>query len=113
MRNLGALLLNDQAPGPIVHRKTAEVILEEGKLITQDMIEILKNENVEDLIMPENEVYQTFKKILHEFDVELQTLETQYKTELNTYEKEILILKPASSPSKSLFASKRKLASRG
>ena len=29
---LGALLLNEKAPGTIVHRKTAEVIIEEGEL---------------------------------------------------------------------------------
>ena len=31
------LLLNEQAPGTIVHRKTAEVIIEEGELITQEI----------------------------------------------------------------------------
>ncbi len=79
---LGALLLNDQAPGTIVHRKTAEVILEEGTVMTQDLIEMIETQEVEDLIMPENQLYQNLKKVLHDYDVQLQTLDTQYKTQL-------------------------------
>ncbi len=47
---IGALLLNEIAPATIVHRKTAEVIVEEGALITQELIEALEKENVEDLL---------------------------------------------------------------
>ncbi len=55
---LGALLLNELSPGTIVHRKTAEVIIEEGALISQDIIEVIEKENIEDLLMPENEFYK-------------------------------------------------------
>lgn len=84
---LGALLLDDKAPGTIVHRKTAEIVLEEGTLLSQDVIENLEDFNVEDLIMPENQVYQTMKQVLHDYDVKLQTLETHYKTELEHLKK--------------------------
>jgi len=84
---LGALLLNDKAPGTIVHRKTAEIVLEEGALLTQDVIENLEDYDVEDLIMPENQVYQTLKQVLHDYDVKLQTLETHYKTQLEHLKK--------------------------
>ena len=84
---LGALLLNDKAPGTIVHRKTAEIVLEEGALLTQDVIENLEDFDVEDLIMPENQVYQTLKQVLHDYDVKLQTLETHYKTQLEHLKK--------------------------
>jgi DNA-directed RNA polymerase subunit beta len=84
---LGALLLNDKAPGTIVHRKTAEIILEEETLITQDVIETIEDFEVEDLIMPANQVYQTLKQLLHDYDVQLQTLETQYKTQLEHLKK--------------------------
>ena len=40
-----------------MHRKTAEVIIEEGEVITQEMIEALENEKVEDLLMPDNDIY--------------------------------------------------------
>ena len=39
MKSSGALLSNEQAPGTIMHRKTAEIIIEEGDVITQEMIE--------------------------------------------------------------------------
>ena len=48
---LGALLLNDKAPGTIVHRKTAEVIVEEGKEVTQDIIEAIEVELLENLLI--------------------------------------------------------------
>ncbi|ADI37960.1 DNA-directed RNA polymerase subunit beta [Waddlia chondrophila 2032/99] len=84
---LGALLLNDKAPGTIVHRKTAEIVLEEGVLLTQDVIETFEDYNVDDLIMPENQVYQTLKQVLHDYDVKLQTLETHFKTQLEHLKK--------------------------
>ena len=64
MKELELFFLNEIAPGTIVHRKTAEVIIEEGDVITQDMIETLEKENVEDLLMPENEFYSTLKQTL-------------------------------------------------
>ncbi len=53
----------------IIHRKTAEVIIEEGALITQEMIEALEKENVEDLLMPDNESTTRLKQLLHEYEV--------------------------------------------
>lgn len=79
---VGALLLNELAPGNIIHRRTAEVIIEEGVLITQDLIELLEKENIEDLLMPENEIYATLKQTLHDFEIANQTVETQYRTQL-------------------------------
>ena len=54
---LGALLLNEKAPASIMHRKTGEVLIEEGQPITQEMLELLENEKAEDLIMSDKEVY--------------------------------------------------------
>ncbi len=51
-----------------MHRKTGEVIIEEGESITQDMIEALESEKAEDLLMPENEIYNTLKRSLHEYE---------------------------------------------
>ncbi|MCX6990093.1 MAG: DNA-directed RNA polymerase subunit beta [Chlamydiae bacterium] len=79
---LGALLMNEQAPGPIMHRKTGDVIIREGEVISQDMIENLENEKLEDLIMSDHDIYGTLKDILREFDVALQTLQTHHKTEI-------------------------------
>lgn len=79
---IGALLLNEVAPGSIVHRRTAEVIIEEGTVISQDLIEALEREKAEDLLMPENEFYQTLKQTIHDYEIATQTVETQYKAEL-------------------------------
>ncbi len=80
--NMGALLLNEKAPATIVHRRTADVIIGEGELFTQDIIEAIDKEKVEDLLMPDNEIYQTLKELLQKHDVAIQTVETQYKTEV-------------------------------
>jgi DNA-directed RNA polymerase subunit beta len=79
---LGALLLNEKAPSPIMHRKTGEVLIEEETILTQEMLELLENEKAEDLIMSDKEVYVELKKLLREHEIAKQTLETQHKTEL-------------------------------
>lgn len=79
---LGALLLNEVAPGAIIHRKTAEEIVPEGESISQEMIEIIERENAEDLIMGQNEIYDLLRSTLRDFDLELQKLDMQQKTEI-------------------------------
>ena len=59
---IGALLLNEKAPSPIMHRKTGEVMIEEGYIITQEMIEALENEKAEDLLMADKEIYIELKE---------------------------------------------------
>ena len=77
-----ALLLNDAAPGTIVHRKTADVILEEGTVVEEDLIDVLETEDVDNLLMPDNQIYSTLKTVLRDHDVAMNTLETQYKAEI-------------------------------
>ncbi len=60
---LGALLLDEIAPAPIMHRKTGDIIVKEGEAITQEMLETLESEKPEDLIIGETEVYNTLKNI--------------------------------------------------
>ncbi len=79
---LGALLLNEKAPAAIMHRKTGEVIIEDDQVITQEMIEILENEKAEDLLMADKEIYVELKKVLREFELSYQNLETQHKAEI-------------------------------
>lgn len=107
---VGALLLNELAPGNIVHRRTAEIIIEEGAHISQDLIEALERENVEDLLMPENEIYTTLKQTLHDFEIALQTVETQYKAQLEFLRKGDTDLDPGVIRQVKVYvASKRKL----
>lgn len=79
---LGALLLNEKAPGPIIHRKTSEIIIQDQEIITQERIAVLEEESVENLIMTDNEVYRLLKAILRDFEVNLEKIETQKHTDL-------------------------------
>src|SRR3990167_4741869 len=79
---IGALLLNEKAPAAIMHRKSGEVLIEEAAVITQEMIEILENENAEDLLMADKDIYIELKKVLREFEMAIQTLQTQHKSEI-------------------------------
>lgn len=107
---VGALLLNETAPGTIVHRKTAEIIIDEGSQITQEMIEVLENDAVEDLLMPENDVYKMLRQILRDSELALQTVETQYKIQLEVMRKGDTDLEPGIIRQVKVYiASKRKL----
>ena len=107
---LGALLLDDPAPATIVHRKTAEILIEEGEIITQDVIEMLEDEALENLLMPDNDVYLTLKKLLHDYDIALQTQDTQFKTQMEHMRKGDTDLDPGVIRQVKVYvASKRKL----
>ena len=79
---IGALLLNELAPGTIVHRKTAEVIVEEGTPVSQEVIEVLESENLEDLLMAENDLYNALRQVIRSYDLSLQTIEMQQDSEV-------------------------------
>lgn len=91
---IGALLLNESAPGAIVHRRTAEVIVDDGEMIDQELLEAIERENVEDLLMAENDLYATLKQTLHNFETDMLTLETQFKTDVETMRKGDIDLDP-------------------
>ena len=59
---LGALLLNEKAIGDILHRKTGEVVVKEGDIFTQNILEELEVLPLENLLFPKNEVYEEMKK---------------------------------------------------
>jgi DNA-directed RNA polymerase subunit beta len=84
---MGALLLNELAPMAIMHRKTGEVLVAQGISITQEMIENLEAESLENLILENCEVYDELKKILREYQVENQALLDQHKSEVEHMKK--------------------------
>ncbi len=79
---LGALLLNEKAPSSIMHRKSGEVIVEEGQVMTQETIETLESEKAEDLLMADKEIYVELKKILRDFEHAYQNLQMQHRSEI-------------------------------
>lgn len=107
---VGALLINEMSPGTIVHRRTADVIVDEGSYINQEVIEAIEKEKVEDLIMPSNDLFDTLKTILHDYEIGNQTLEVQYKTEIEHMKKGDTDLDPGIIRQVKVYvASKRKL----
>ncbi|MGR3912094.1 MAG: DNA-directed RNA polymerase subunit beta [Candidatus Rhabdochlamydia sp.] len=84
---LGAIFLGEKAPGPIMHRKTGEVLIREGEVISQDMIEVLESEKAEDLLLSHHDIYTTLKVMIREFEVKMETLQLQYKTEIEHMKK--------------------------
>ncbi len=107
---LGALLLGEKAPGPIMHRKTGDILIKEEETISQEMIEMLESEKAEDLLMSEHEIFSTLKSLLREYDVALQTLQSQHKTEVEFMRKGDTELDPGVIRQVKVYvASKRKL----
>lgn len=107
---LGALLMNEQAPGPVLHRKTGDIIIAEGSVITQEVIEQLEGEKLEDLILSQHELYTLLKDILREFDLAMQALQMQHKTEIELMKKGDTELDPGVIRQVKVYvASKRKL----
>ena len=107
---LGALLLNDKSPAPIIHRRTAEELVPKGVVFTQEIIELLENEDPIDLIMEHNETYDLLRDILRESEVELQKLQQEYKMEIEQLRKGDTDLDPGIIRQVKVYvASKRKL----
>jgi len=78
---LGALLLDDVAPASILHRKTGNILLKDGDEVTQEILEAIEHENLQDLIIPSCEAYDTMKEILIQHKKSLEMLESEYKSE--------------------------------
>jgi DNA-directed RNA polymerase subunit beta len=104
------LLQGEMAPGTIVHRKTAAVIVQEGEQITDEVIDTIEHEEIEDLLMPESDVYNVLKQILRDYDTALQSLEMKYKTEVEQLRKGDTDLEPGIIRQVKVYiATKRKL----
>lgn len=84
---LGALLLNESAPSSIMHRKTGDVLIKAAQVFTQELIEMLELERLEDLIIGDNALYNTLREILTEHDLNIQKLQMQYKSEIEFMKK--------------------------
>lgn len=107
---LGALLLNEKAETPIVHRRTAEVLVEQGALFTEEVIEDLEQEKAHDLIMGSAEILRNLREMLIHFEREFEMLETHRKTELEHIRKGDTDLDPGVIRQVKVYiASKRKL----
>ncbi len=78
---LGALLLNEKAPAAIIHRRSADILVQEGAVFDQETIELLERESLVDLLMAPCDMYDVLKDILSNYETAVQRLEVNYKTE--------------------------------
>ena len=76
------ILLDEKLPGSIVHRRTAEVLIPEGTVMTQDLIQMIEEQPGEDLLMPRGDLFDALRDTLREFDRRLQALETEHGTRI-------------------------------
>jgi len=107
---LGAFLLNELCPAPIMHRKTGEIIIDKDQPITQDLLEKFESEKLEDLIMEENEIFNEIKKIIREHEQAIQVLQSKYKLEIEFLKKGDIDLDPGIIRQVKVYvATKRKL----
>ncbi|MFZ4773472.1 MAG: DNA-directed RNA polymerase subunit beta [Chlamydiia bacterium] len=84
---LGALLIDEKAPEPIMHKKTGEVIIRSGQVFTQDLLESIESVPLADLIVPYSDLYETMKSILREFHGKMEELDSKYKSEVEHLKK--------------------------
>lgn len=107
---LGALMMGETAPASIMHRKTGDILIREGDIINQEMLELLENEKPEDLMMGDCEMFDSLKGIMREYDLALQTIQTQHKTDVEFTRKGDIELDPGIIRQVKVYiASKRKL----
>jgi len=107
---IGALMMGEPAPGSILHRKSGDIIIKEGETINQDMLETLENEKAEDLIMSDNEMFEALKGLMREYNIAMETLQTQHKTDVEFTRKGDIELDPGIIRQVKVYiASKRKL----
>lgn len=78
---LGALLLNEKALAAIIHRRSADILVQEGAIFDQETIELLERESLVDLLMAPCDMYDVLKDILSSYETAVQRLEVNYKTE--------------------------------
>lgn len=107
---LGAFLLNENCPAPIMHRKTGEIIIDKDQQITQDLLEKVEGEKLEDLIMEDNDIFNEIKKTMREYEQKIQVLQSQYKLEIEFLKKGDIDLDPGIIRQVKVYvATKRKL----
>ncbi len=107
---LGALLLGEEAPEPVMHRITGDVLIKKGDKITQEMLEMLESENPDYLIFPQNDTYEVLRTILRDYETAVQHLHMEHKSEVEYMRKGDIELEPGVIRQVKVYvATKRKL----
>ena len=79
---MGALLLGENAPEPVMHRVSGDIVINKGDTFTQEILEHFESEPSKDFIFPENDTYDVIREILNEHAVAQEKLAMQHKSEV-------------------------------
>lgn len=107
---LGALLINEKAPAAIIHRKTADEIIRKDEPFTEEIVERIEKEDFRDLLMDKVDLYDLLREMMREYELSIERLDMEYKTELEHLSKGDTDLEPGVIRQVKVYvATKRKL----
>jgi len=84
---LGALLLDNAVEGSILHKKTGDLVVREGDMITQELLEAFEVEDLEDYIFPKTDRFEMMKTFIREYKKNIEVIRMQYSTEVEYIKK--------------------------
>ena len=84
---VGALLLGEHCPGAIILRRSSDILIHEGALINEEMIEELLTYEIDDLLFPSLTVFSKLKELFLEHAHAMQTEENHKQTQLEQIRK--------------------------
>jgi DNA-directed RNA polymerase subunit beta len=84
---LGALLLDSPIEGSILHKKTGDLVIKEGDMLTQDLLETFETEDLDDYIFPKGDRFAMMVTFIREYRTEVEKLRMQYSTEVEYIKK--------------------------
>ena len=78
---LGALLLDNPIDGPILNKKTGDLVVKESDLISQEMLESFETDDLNDYIFPQTDRFDTMKEFIKGYHKDVEKLRMEYSTE--------------------------------
>ena len=84
---LGALLLDNPVEGAILHKKTGDLVVKEGDMLSQDLLETFETDDLENYIFPETNRFEMMKTFIREYHKDIEKLRMEYSTEVEYIKK--------------------------
>lgn len=107
---VSALLIDIPAPDAIMLRKTGNVIINKGVVITAEHLAQIEAASLDNLLIPENDIYTVLKEMLLDFEKSIEALQLEHKTEIEYMRKGDVELDPGVIRQVKVYiATKRKL----
>ena len=84
---LGALLLDNPVEGAILHKKTGDLVVKQGDMLTQDLLETFESDDLENYIFPETNRFEMMKSFIRDYHKDVEKLRMEYSTEVEYIKK--------------------------